>query len=244
MTISFALLVVSLLANAIEWRHTRWVNQLTAKVKDYKDLEAASTIYKSRAEEKRTLYDFVRPLTITTHSTKEEDMLQRLRNFQALPEIARREAIHRSELWLSAAGRVSIDGANGNSIRLRQFFQTFHLSVIREGSIAEVVLVSQLADGLLRDDSDRERLREYFRAIALTDLAKKYNCIAKQQRKDVAFTQVSLSGERLLVSAAPRTWSLLLNIQDRFMPAFRLTEREITAATQRVENCVATSQNQ
>lgn len=234
MSIAFLALCTTLILNVATSRYQSWNNHLYFRVKDYEDLETASAQYKKRAEASRTLYDLVRPLTIAAHSESQSDLFQRIRQFRSLPDVAQSDGLARCERWLEAAGRVGFASSRRGGAHLRQFLQTFHLSVIREGSIAEVLLVSGLANGTLIGERDEPGLELYFRAIALSDLAKRYNSIAKQQRNDVTFTQVSISGERLVAWPAPSTSPIFLNIQDRLSPSMKLTEKRIAAVKKRL----------
>jgi hypothetical protein len=239
LTVSLAILAVGIIVNFVTWRGIKWKLRLQMNVDDYKDLEAASAAYRQRASSNHTVYELIAPLTIKIHSEAETNLVRRVLQYRSLPKDFQELAVERSDAWLAAARLVGESGARRRGANLRPFLQTFHLSVIREGSIAEVVLISQLLDQIQDSEAEGELLKGNARAIALTELARKYNNVAKQQRSDVTFTQTTATGERLIVCPAPTTSTFQLDLCDRFNSIYRITKNDIESASTRLRDSVS-----
>jgi len=137
------------------------------------------------------------------------------------------EALENAKNWVTQVG-IFAEAAHREKLPLRAFMQTNHLALIRESALAlPWLIVERRVTGAAVD----QRLFNY--AAAISDLAKCYNEMARQQRQPVYFSADEFHGPYGPICKRP---SLLRrgfwNIARLFFPNLRLNSLRV-AITQR-----------
>jgi hypothetical protein len=173
-------------------------------------------------------------------SSRPNSLAKRAMCMASLSESNRATAVAAATQWMERAGEVAQLASRRSSHGLRAFLQTFHLSLIREGSIVEPVLISQLARGEWPGSLPVGSLSLYQAALAMTDLARAYNAIARQQRDVVAVSQLDRNGSRYVFLQPPsQTLWFWLSLRDITSPWFRLRRLRCRVNAARLRRAVA-----
>ena len=140
-----------------------------------------------------------------------------------------------ADKWVSSVGAMAHELSRTDRVPLRRFLQTYHLTLIREGSIALPFIVTMASnDKLGPTEMDRAAC-----GVALMELAASYNSIARQQRSPVYFDVKGLPPIGPVVRAPHRRNHLARNAQDLLCRKLRLHEWRIRAARRRLDQLAA-----
>jgi hypothetical protein len=137
--------------------------------------------------------------------------------------------------WVKSVGAMAHELSRTDGVPLRRFLQTYHLTVIREGSIAFPFIVCMARDGNL----DSTLMDHAACGLALMELAASYNSIARQQRSPVYFDVKGLPPVGPVVRAPRRRNHLVRNAQDLLCRKLRLRERRVRTVRRRLDRLAA-----
>jgi hypothetical protein len=137
--------------------------------------------------------------------------------------------------WVKSVGAMAHELCRTDHVPLRRFLQTYHLTVIREGSIAFPFIVCMARDGKL----DSTLMDHAACGLALMELAASYNSIARQQRTPVYFDVKGMPPVGPVVRAPHRRNRLFRNVQDLVFRKLRLREWRVRAVRRRLDRLVA-----
>jgi hypothetical protein len=137
--------------------------------------------------------------------------------------------------WVASVGSMAHELSRTDHVSLRAFLQTYHLTLIREGSIALPFNVCMASDGRLGStEMDHAAC-----GVALMELAASYNSIARQQRSPVYFDIKGLPPVGPVVREPRRRDQLVRNVQDLLCRKLRLREWRVRAARRRLDRLAA-----
>ena len=175
--------LLALVATALSVDGPRWERKFLHRSREYelrKDLEGR---YYKRRPTGPKLYSFVPELALGKSVKKRRDRF-RLRAEKLLsspPERVDEGGVIARE-WINSVGAFA-EGAAKERLDLRPFLATYHLGIIREGTLA---VPMGLAENARRNIGKAEMDRIAW-GLALVELAVRYNSAAKQQRSAVFF---------------------------------------------------------
>jgi hypothetical protein len=136
--------------------------------------------------------------------------------------------------WVASVGAMAHELSRTDRVPLRAFLQTYHLTLIREGSIALPFIVCMASDGRLGPtETDHAAC-----GVALMELAAWYNSVARQQRSPVYFDVKGLPPVGPVVREPSRRKQLVCDAQDLLCRKLRLRERRVRSARRRLA-CLA-----
>lgn len=194
--------------------------------------------FESHGKALRGIYDFDRLLAL--RSSAPRNRTARLaERVELVDQLSASEIDFGYELaarWVALTGRFARAATVEQGLRpvpLRPFLQTYHLQLIREGALVEPFLVHRMTrGGVLEDDA--------VWGLALMDLARSYNSIARQQRDPVVFEVAHTQDVPAVVCAAPhRAFRRALTVIDFCSPGFRLYRWRYVWARRRVRRALA-----
>jgi hypothetical protein len=234
-----SLTTVALVASAVVWRRERWRVRLSQRQATFEEIRSWSCTYARRGIA-GNLYDFTSAFSTGELTRGPESRAKRAMCMASLSASDRATAIAAAQQWMECVGEVAELASRRSSHGLRAFLQTFHLSLIREGSIAEPVLISQLARGEWPASLPKGSLSRYQAALAMADLARAYNAVARQQRDVVTVSQLDTNGSRYVFLRPPsRSLWPWLNLRDVTSPWFRLRRFRRRVNVARLRRAVA-----
>jgi hypothetical protein len=187
----------------------------------------------------RELYDFDRLLALdagVASMRRNIRLAARVAQVDVMSDAERGMGYELAQRWVDLTGRFA--RASGpehgwRSLPLRGFLQTYHLQVIREGALVEPFLVHRVVA------TGRPCLDDAVWGLALMDLARRYNSVARQQREAVLFEVGDVRDARRVVRPPPRRWQcLVLTLVDHVSPGFRLYPWRHKIADRRVRSAV------
>jgi hypothetical protein len=186
--------------------------------------------YESRSA-KGPLYDFVEPLTLRDDTVASggsdkrrelERLVLRTLRVLEMPGDQQRVGYERAAQWAASVGPLAFAAGMRVSWRdrrlpLRRFFQTYHLGIIREGSLAEPFLVANSLESWANRGRGRDDQAVW--ALALRDLARTYNSVVPWQRHWVVFKDAEEAGA---IIGPPGGWRAAFAYVQNRLYSFRL----------------------
>lgn len=176
--------LVALPAAALSVEAARWSSRFPARVKERQVVSRLVAEYYDERP-KRQLLELAPDLALgRRYLCRRTRLLKRAERASALRE----ERYDRfsdgavyARRWINTVGRAAYEAGAIEEIALRRFLQTYHLGVLREGTVATPFVLCLLARGELSQGDVEYALW----GMALVDLAARYNSIARQQRQSV-----------------------------------------------------------
>jgi hypothetical protein len=238
--------VLGVIVAALGLEPLRWPAGLERREHFYRTMAAlVDRHYSASRQGWLALYRFTDALTLPTSAggRGSRRLAARVVLVDQLSPALRAEGCELARLWARAMGEFARSATlTERRLPLRPFLQTYHLSVIREGALAEPFLVWSLLTG--DPGLDMELDGDVPAALALRDAATAYNSVAAQQREPVTF-KPSGSGQSVgVIQHAPRGWTVpIRNAQDRLSPTFRIRPwtYHTYVARRRVRRAMATA---
>ena len=128
------------------------------------------------------------------------------------------EGIRLTKQWLDTVGELAVL-FNKMRLPLRPFLQTYHLGIIREGSLAHPFLINLIAE----ENMNALQLKQARAGAALVKLARTYNSLARQQRDDVFFPSSEYGSKFGPIQYSPNgPMKIVLGLFDRILRSLRL----------------------
>lgn len=170
----------------------------------------------------KDLYGFVPDLALRRPMAgRARRLAERLRLAEALPPGRYEQGCSLARQWLATVGEFARAAAVEEELPLRQFLQTYHLGVLREGLVALPFVMSLHHRDAL---SDAERDQAAW-GLALIEAAARYNSLAPHQRQAVYFLDsAGLGPAGPIVRPPPRWLGPALTARNRLQPGLRLRQ--------------------
>lgn len=180
------------------------------------------------------LYEFVADLRLPEGSRARDRLVERVRRAEALPPDRYAEGCSAARRWLGTVGEFARRAATVEELPLRQFMQTYHLGVIREGELALPFVVSMHRRNMLTP----AEVDQAAWGVALKEAAVRYNSLVRHQREAVYFRARAGLGPVGPIVWPPAHWSgPLLTVWNSMQPQLRLRSlRHHRAARRRLRS--------
>lgn len=228
--------VLAIVAALMALPRARWEARFERDANEYELVEElVEDHYNSSRREWRCLYKLRDDLCIGQPELKgrARRLSTRAERVDALDPQRRTLGLKAAQLWASSVGQLA-ETASTQGLRLRRFLQTYHLTLIREGALAEAFLV--WSDP--RDDPSLDDHAAW--AFALRDLALAYNALAPHQREPVTFLSSPGEDALLIVDSPPHPHLRFLNTRNRLSRGLRLRRWRVHVAASRLHtSCTA-----
>jgi hypothetical protein len=223
--------VLGVISAALAMDGPRWDRKFSARLEEHKTLEKLTKSHYSRRPGP-DIYGFVQDLALgVAVRRRNERLLARSRKAAGLAADKRAKGRQLAVAWIESVGSFARLASEVEMLALRRFLQTYHLSIIREGSLVLPFVVDLLACDLLSDEEADDAMWGW----ALVELAAFYNSVARQQRQPVYFLAIHHERPVGPVVQAPGTWRrAVYGVVDRLSPRMKLRRWRMLSARYRL----------
>ena len=165
---------------------TVWKRRYERNKSNFNTLERLEgETYKNRATD--SMYTLASALKLPVDSPigRGDRLLVRTLAIDLLSDEQQRVGEEVSDRWIESVGRFARSASRQRHLPLRSFLQTNHLGVIRDAALVEPFVIRRLASSDIHIRSEKGELAIW--GLALADLARFYNSLARQQREAISF---------------------------------------------------------
>lgn len=235
---SFVAAVLSLVSAFLGLDALRWEGRIRVRHREHEVRARLVSEHYDQRPRGTELYAFAPLLALRRPMRRRFHRLAaRSRIAGGLPVVQYEQGCELALRWVSTVGVMAKLACYREQVPLRRFLQTYHLGVIREGSLALPFVVCLARTGRLTP----EGLDHAAAGVALMELAARYNSLARQQRQPVYFLSKTDAAPLGPVVRAPRRLRLLwLTPLDLVSKSLRLRPYRIALARRLVSRLAAT----